>query len=86
MDLGKVVRTYDYDFHKHRMLDRWWRKDCPEYSVCQSLRCYSPEDMKILLSDTGLNMEGIYNQFIWIEDELVDHQTMQYVVKLVNSK
>ncbi|KQC12318.1 MAG: hypothetical protein APR63_02950 [Desulfuromonas sp. SDB] len=86
MKFGKVNRRYDYDYQNNRMLDRWWLRNFPENSVCQSLRCYKPEDLKTLLAETGLNLKGIYNDNIWIEDNLVDNKSMQYMIKLVKNK
>lgn len=86
MKFGKVNRRYDYDYQNNRMLDRWWLRKFPENSVCQSLRCYKPEDLKTLLAETGLNLKSIYNDNIWIEDNLVDNKSMQYMIKLVKNK
>lgn len=84
MKFGNVIRRYDYDFLKNRMLDQWWIEDCPEESVSQSLRCYTPDDLKILLSQTGLKLKSVQYPDRSGQNNQPDKEMMQYLVKLVN--
>lgn len=45
-------RRYGFDAVGCRMLDTWWSTDSDK--VTQSLRCYSPADLNMLLSGTSL--------------------------------
>lgn len=60
-------RAYGFDPLGCRMLDTWWSPDAHEARVTQSLRCYSPADLKLLLENTGLRLRevepgGAYDQ------------------------
>jgi SAM-dependent methyltransferase len=59
MSLGNAVRRYDFDATGNRMLDRWWPADDPASAVEQSLRCYAPADLVLLLEGTGLTLAGV---------------------------
>ncbi len=59
MNFGDVSRRYDYDVENGRMLDRWWPVDQEEQAVTQSLRCYAPDDLEMLLKGTGLVLESV---------------------------
>ncbi len=59
MDLEIGIREYDFDVEHSRLIDRWWRKAAPEEVVQQSLRCYSPADLELLLNGTGLELVDI---------------------------
>lgn len=93
MNFDTVKRRYEFIAKDNRMIDRWWSLGKEQESVAQSLRCYSPADLKLLLRDTGL---------ILVEDEIVpggavDYEAgtyvestsldkcMQYAVKLIKS-
>ena len=53
MKIGEdSYRRYGFDAEGCRMLDTWWSTDSPK--VTQSLRCYSPADLNMLLSGTSL--------------------------------
>jgi SAM-dependent methyltransferase len=88
MKFGKVIRRYDYDTETCRMVDRWWLAGREEEAVTQSLRCYSPDDLEILLKGTGLALKsveprGAYdaekNRFV---EPVPMGQAMQYLVEL----
>jgi SAM-dependent methyltransferase len=49
-----AAREYGFDAAGCRWLDSWWARDAPEDRVTQSLRCYSPADLRLLLEGTGL--------------------------------
>jgi SAM-dependent methyltransferase len=51
---GEIARRYDFNAEGNRMLDRWWPADDPGSAVEQSLRCYAPADLTLLLEGTGL--------------------------------
>jgi len=53
---GKAQRVYGFDVEGCRWLDRWTLKG---ESVEQSLRCYSPADLRLLLEGTGLHLDAI---------------------------
>lgn len=59
MDLGACWREYGFEYHESRLVDRWWRKTDPKTVVSQSLRCYHPADLRLLLEGTGLRLSQI---------------------------
>lgn len=56
MKIGKISRQYNFDANECRMLDTWWLDSAKDDKVTQSLRCYSPADLRLLLEDTGLSL------------------------------
>jgi len=88
MRFGDVSRRYDFDAEGCRMLDTWWHNNTTDDTVTQSLRCYSPADLQLLLADTGLsfvcivenggavNVDGQYEKHVEL------HRAMSYTVKL----
>ena len=56
LDLGACLRVYEFDVEEGRVTDRWWRKTHPDVVVQQSLRCYHPADLRLLLEGTGLQL------------------------------
>ena len=59
MEFGSVVRQYGFDAEASRMLDRWWPAGREKDAVSQSLRCYSPDDLRAVLEGTGLVLEHL---------------------------
>ncbi|MGM0641421.1 MAG: SAM-dependent methyltransferase, partial [Thermotogota bacterium] len=57
MEFNNAKRIYGYDFFNNRMIDRWISKDDENDFVIQSLRCYSPADLKLLIKNTSLKLE-----------------------------
>ncbi|MDQ3694905.1 MAG: class I SAM-dependent methyltransferase [Chloroflexota bacterium] len=57
--LGDVARRYGFDADECRMVDEWWPLADQTALVGQSLRCYSPADLRLLLAGTGLGLVGI---------------------------
>lgn len=51
------VREYGFDADGCRLLDSWWTPGQDSERVTQSLRCYSPQDLRLLLQDSGLTLE-----------------------------
>jgi SAM-dependent methyltransferase len=58
MDLGDCQRSYDFDAFESRLLDHWHRHENPQEVYSQSLRCYMPADLRLLLRTTGLQLLG----------------------------
>lgn len=59
MTTGKAARRYGFDGRGNRMLDTWWSVSDPAYTVTQTLRCYAPADLDLLLEGTGLKTVSI---------------------------
>ncbi len=57
--VGQAERRYNFDADGCRWLDTWWPIDQPEQQVQQSLRCYSPADLRLLVESTGLQVQNI---------------------------
>ncbi len=57
--VGQAERRYNFDADGCRWLDTWWPIDYPEQQVQQSLRCYSPADLRMLLEPTGLYLTHV---------------------------
>ncbi len=83
-----AVRRYGYDADGNRMLDTWWDPDDAGNRVTQSLRCYAPADLRLLLEETGLALVGLEpggavdaatGQY---SPEMPLAQAMQYLAKL----
>jgi SAM-dependent methyltransferase len=53
------VREYAFDGQGSRMLDTWWAQSAPERRLTQSLRCYSPAGLELLLEGTGLRLDEV---------------------------
>jgi len=51
--VGRAKRVYGFDGAGCRWIDRWWLEETGEV-IEQSLRCYSPADLRLLLEGTGL--------------------------------
>lgn len=88
MVLGKARRKYDFDFRENRMLDTWYEGEGSNKSVTQSLRCYSPEDLLLLLEGTGLQLIDLkaggalnYKTSVYSDNVLLG-EAMSYIVKL----
>ncbi|HUS17304.1 MAG TPA: class I SAM-dependent methyltransferase [Chloroflexia bacterium] len=52
-------RRYHFDADGCRLLDTWWPTGDPGQAVTQSLRCYSPADLRLLLRGTGLTLADL---------------------------
>lgn len=57
--VGQAERRYNFDADGCRWVDTWWTIDQPEEAVQQSLRCYSPADLRMLLEPTGLHLTHV---------------------------
>jgi len=69
MRIGTATRRYGFDGVGCRMLDRWWKTGDESTAIIQSLRCYSPQDLRLLLEGTGLRLESVE------PGGMVDHAT-----------
>lgn len=84
-----VFRRYDFDSIECRMLDTWTSTKHKCESVSQSLRCYSPADLKLLIN--GLQLElihceprGAMDYEKWIYREKVPlNQAMSYLARII---
>jgi SAM-dependent methyltransferase len=59
LQVGSATRQYDFDAFGSRLLDQWWKTEKPETRVTQSLRCYTPADLKLLLEESGCSIKKI---------------------------
>ena len=59
MRFAGAVRRYGFDADGCRLTDTWWPADDPSAAVTQSLRCYSPADLRLLLQGTGLRLDDL---------------------------
>ncbi|WP_067724731.1 hypothetical protein [Oceanobacillus damuensis] len=89
MRAGSAHRKYDFNYKGNRMLDTWWQKNNPDKRFTQSLRCYSPMDLMLLLEGTGLKLADIkpggalnYDTLEY-KDSVPLGESMSYMVKLV---
>ena len=48
-----------FDPEGSRLLDTIWRRDEKQDAIIQSLRCYSPADLRMLLDGPGLLLDAI---------------------------
>jgi len=89
MEFGQVIRQYDFDARGCRMLDRWWPAGDEAAAVSQSLRCYSPDDLRSLLGGTGLKLEHVESRGAYdserdhFDEDAAIEQAMQYLAMLV---
>ena len=57
---GSGVRYLDgFDAEECRMTERMWRVGREDEAVTQSIRCYSPADLRLLLEGTGLSIRDV---------------------------
>lgn len=86
------ARRYGFDADGCRMLDRWWPEGREAEGVTQSLRAYSPADLRLLLEGTGLVLDRIEEGGAWDDVAQVWHErapleaAMSYVVRLRSSR
>ena len=86
---GGVCRRYGFDADGSRMLDTWWPVGREAEAVTQSLRCYSPADLQLLLKDTGLSLESVEPRGAYdpVQDRFIEDaplvESMQYLAKLI---
>ncbi len=59
MVTDSFVREYGFDADGCRLLDHWWAPGQDDARVTQSLRCYSPQDLRMLLQESGLALDRV---------------------------
>lgn len=72
-DLGACMRQYHYDSANKRLLDYWWLKEKPSDKKCQSLRCYTPDEITKLSKRASLKLIDC------IAGGKIDFEKMQFV-------
>jgi SAM-dependent methyltransferase len=88
-EFGGVARRYGFDAEGSRMLDTWWPIGREQEAVTQSLRCYSPADLRLLLEGTRLALDAVEPRGAYdpVQDRFVADaplgESMQYLAKLV---
>jgi SAM-dependent methyltransferase len=89
MEFAGVCRRYGFDAEGTRMLDTWWPVGREQGAVTQSLRCYSPADLGLLLEGTGLGLDAVEPRGAYdpVQERFVADaplgECMQYLAKLV---
>ena len=85
-DVARFVACFDAA--GSRMLDTWWAADDPARTVTQSLRCYSPADLRSLLHASGVSLAGVEPRGCFdpesreFREECELDQAMQYIAYL----
>jgi SAM-dependent methyltransferase len=80
----KVARPedgYDYDLReltnfdpiRSRFADTWWATNNPGETLTQTIRCYTPADLRLLLEGTGLTLDAVL-----VSGEIVDLDKPQF--------
>jgi len=88
MSFDKIERIYNFDARGCRMTDTWWLTGKEENKITQSLRCYSPADLQLLLEGISLELThveagGAMDYDAWIYKEKVPlKEAMMYRVTL----
>ncbi len=54
----EMVRRWYYDALHSQWIDEWMPTAQPEQALQQTIRCYSPQDLQLLLEGTGLRLCG----------------------------
>jgi len=55
----RLTQGFDFDPVGSRFVDSWWPHGKPELAVAESIRCYAPVDLALLLEGTGLQLKRI---------------------------
>ena len=55
--LGQATREYQFDYQGSRLIDTWTGPTGDEFR--QTLRCYAPADLALLLEPTGLCLDSV---------------------------
>ncbi|MFD1019726.1 class I SAM-dependent methyltransferase [Thalassobacillus hwangdonensis] len=82
-----ISRAYDFDPEGCRMLDTWWQTEIPSETYTQSLRCYSPADLQLLVgNEWAMEIVGVggamdYEKGTYHESVPLN-KAMSYLVKL----
>lgn len=76
MVTSAFIREYGFDADGCRMLDHWWSPEDEDQRVTQSLRCYSPQDLRLLLNGTSLKLAQI------VPGGAVDYEANSYIPRV----
>jgi len=57
---AELDRLFTFDQHTRTAIDTWWETARPERRISQRLRCYTPADLALLLTGTGLRLDATY--------------------------
>jgi len=57
--VSNATRKYDFDAYGNRLFDYWWETGNESSRIYQSIRCYAPVDLELLLGDTGCDIKQI---------------------------
>jgi len=58
-DAYEACQQTTFDAGSQRFVDRWWPIDAEHEAISQSIRCYAPCDLELLLEGTGLRLATI---------------------------
>jgi hypothetical protein len=86
---GNIMYRFDFDADGCRLEESMWLVDRDEpQAVTQSLRCYSPADLRLLLEGTGLTLHTMEPYAsAWDYDQPVSLQEAEiYLAKLVSAE
>ncbi len=64
-----MIERCQYDPLQSRWIDEWIPVHNPDKALAQTLRCYTPADLMLLLEGSGLQLE-----MVEIEGQVVDWQ------------
>jgi len=70
--VSNATRLYEFDPYENRLLDHWWETGKESSRITQSIRCYAPVDINLLLDDTDYEIKQIK------PGGAVDYQTGEY--------
>ena len=92
MEFDSFKRIYVYDAYNNRMIDKWFSKNDEDDFVTQSLRCYSPADLNLLIKNSKLRIEEVVpgSSFNYEENEFISksslERAMTYTAIISNKK
>jgi len=85
-----TVQQVDFDPVASHFLDRWWKEGDETHAITQSIRCYPPADLLLLLEDTGLALDLVEVDGTAIDitrgEQTIQHplwEAWSYLTKLV---
>ncbi len=79
---GEARRRYGFDPAACRWLDTFWREGAEDEAVTQSLRCYTPADLGMLLRGTGLRIDDyeIAGGYDWGTETWHDQADLHFAI------
>jgi len=69
-----MIERCHFDLVHARWIDEWQPVEHPEHTLAQTIRCYTPADLLLLLKGSGLRI-----QHLEIEGEVLDVNANQLV-------